>query len=854
MNSLSTTCFHCGLPAPRTFDTDINGQNQSFCCPGCRAVCLLIQDSGLDDFYKHRESLPLSKPFFSDVDSTDPHDLSIYDDPEYQCDFVDDRLIDSDKESSKFKTAHLQIYGMNCSACAWLIENQLQKIASIDKAQVNYSQRSLHLQWNNEQAQLSDLLRQVHALGFEFSPNRADQRQSGLEREESLFLRRIGVAGIGMMQVGMYAMAGYFGAGDSTLAILQFASLLVATLVIFYAAKPFFKGAWRAITHKHLSMDVPVSLALGLAYVASLVTAWANAAGDALANSEVYFDAICMFTFFLLASRFFEFKARSRWHNQQLEPRHDDLANLVDEQGNYHQVPCRTLNAGQKILIKTGERFPVDALLQSEHAEISQAQLTGEFLPLSKTIGQEISSGSINLGEPVEAMVLRSSSQSTLSRISQLVARAQLHKPRISGLADQISGYFVAAVLILATATYLFWMQRAPEQAFWVALSVLVVSCPCALSLATPTALTVLMHHLHSKGVLVQNPAALETLDQIDQVIFDKTGTLTSGEFHIKGVQDLSGDGDNTQIERAAQLEKLSSHPIANAFTKKSSSDLHTDGHFEQGHSCSDWTSFQGRGIEARIDGELMRIGDRDFVAEIFQGRTDSEFKDAMSAPATNHQKQVYLGSERGPLAIFALSDLIRPEAALLVNTLTKGEKKRTLSIFSGDRSEHAVHTGLALGITDVRRGMTAEQKMAAMAEIQNSGGSVLALGDGVNDAPLLAAAKMSIAVGNAVDLSKQKADFILLSNNLMVIDDLLLSAKKGKAVIAQNLLWALTYNICAIPLAMAGLVPPWLAALGMSASSAVVVLNAFRARSVSERTTANTATVESANLKTALS
>ena len=766
--------------------------------------------------------MPLNIPAFANSNTGPANkDFGLYNDPEYQQDFVDSIEATGAEESTE-QVAYLQIYGMNCSACAWLIEKQLQQTDSVISARVNYSQRTLYLQWDSEQTNLSDLVEQIYALGFEFSPSTHEQRETERNKEEQLFLRRIGVAGIGMMQVGMYAMAGYFGATDSTLAILQFASMLVATLVIFYAAKPFFVGAWRAITHKHLSMDVPVSLALGLAYIASLAATWSYSNGEALANSEVYFDAICMFSFFLLVSRFFEFKARSRWQNQQLEPHQGNSANLIDEDGSQRQVPSRLLATGNSILVKTGELFPVDVLLQSSRAEISQAQLTGEFQPLDKHRDDKISSGSINLGEPVEALVLRPAGQSTLSRIRHLVNQAQLHKPRISGLADQISGYFVATVLLLAMATYVFWIQKAPEQAFWIALSVLVVSCPCALSLATPTALTVLMQHLHSQGILVQNPSALEKLQDIDQVIFDKTGTLTCGEFQIEWVQDLSGEGEQRQLARARALEQLSNHPVANAFSHYNNQ---SETSFER-LNCSDWKAHQARGIEACLEGELVRIGDKDFVDEIGESNISDEFEDSK-----RNQKLVYLGNSKGPLAVFALSDLVRSEAAELIESIKRSRRSRQVHIFSGDNSSQVSQIGKHLGIEHIHTGMSAAEKMQAMVGMQNNQQSVLAIGDGINDTPLLASADISIAVSNAVELSKQKADFILVANNILAIDELFSSAARGKQIIAQNLSWALAYNICAIPLAMMGLVAPWLAALGMSASSAVVVLNAFRAK-----------------------
>lgn len=828
-----THCFHCGLPSDEKFSIEIAGRIHFFCCPGCQAVSRLIHQSGFEDFYLHRDQPALKPPPLEHLS-----DFSIYDDADYQREFVTNLNTESIDVAGAGdqRLARIQIHGMNCSACAWLVEKQLANIDGVTEARVNYSQRTLFLQWNDSSASLSELLTHVSALGFEVSPSRYDKKATQMRGEEKLFLRRIGVAGIGMMQVGMYAMAGYFGASEATLGILRFASLLITTLVVFYAAQPFFAGAARALTHRNLSMDVPVATALGLAYSASLVATWLGLGGTNSAggqHTEVYFDAVCMFTFFLLLSRYLEFTARSHWQKQRVMANLDDLANLVDKHGNQTAVAIRSLREAQFILVKTGEQFPVDVQIQSVQGgdsdnsivEINQAQLTGEFAPLTKTIGDEISSGSINVGAPVIAKVLRPFEQSTVAQIQVMVDQAQLHKPHISGLADQISGYFVFTVLLVAAASYFAWLQIAPERAFWIALSVLVVSCPCALSLATPTALTVLMHHLQKRGVLVQNSLALETLEKVDHIVFDKTGTLTRGEFRINSVEDLTGEGRQLQIARAQVLETNSNHPIAKAFYPDSESS-------KKKPNCTDWRFVDSLGVEALVDGEKMRIGEKTFVGQLV-GRQQRNLSDK---DTEDSGKLIYLGQEGRWLATFSISDELRPEAKQLVNMLRNSNAdnnafEKTLSIFSGDSSEQVDMVAKALRIQNVEKGINAAEKRAEMASLQQQGHCVLAVGDGINDGPLLAASDVSIAVASAADISKQKADFILLSNDLTAIQELFENAIKGKTVIAQNLAWALTYNLCAIPLAVAGLIPPWLAALGMSASSALVVINAFRAR-----------------------
>lgn len=807
-----TACYHCGLPADPRFSADISGQKESFCCPGCVAVASLIDSSGLGSFYRYRDRLPYAASTPTEVD------LSVYDDPEYQQGFVE--VLPSGMES-----ARIQVLGMNCSACAWLIEKQLEKEPGVERARVNYSQRVLHLEWDGREQKLSEILALINKLGFEVVPDRPQERQSAQRKEGRELLMRMGIAGIGMMQVGMYAIAVYAGEiggsfiSESTRDLMRHASLFLATVVIFYSAQPFFLGAFHALKSRHLSMDVPVSLALALAYFSSLIATWRG-------TGEVYFDAISMFCFFLLISRYLEFRARSQWNNARDKRVAVDQAWLLETESESGEKPkavaSSSLREGQLILIKNAEALPVDGLLLDDMAELDQAQLTGEFTPQVKHKGDELSSGSINLGKPMQVQVLRTQDQSAMAQIESVVARAEMHKPKIAGLADQISGYFVGALLLLAATTYLYWLNREPDQAFWVSLSVLVVGCPCALSLATPASLTVLMRHLRTRGILVQTPQALEALSKINSVLFDKTGTLTRGEFRLDWVEDLSDRGKPWCLQQAALLESLSGHPLARAFANQDPVQS----------LMADWQLFDGKGIQASVNGQLMRIGTEDFVTEL----VGTALPEKPKAQVEKAQQVIYLGAADQWLAVFALSDHLRKEARPLITQLKK--LGLNVGMLSGDPSGSVASIAAKLGITNWFKGMSAEDKYAQLKAYQAGGEHVLSVGDGINDAPFLSVADVSVALSDAVDMSKNKADFVLISNNLLAITELMENAHKARKVIAQNLSWALGYNLLAIPMAMMGLIPPWLAAIGMSLSSALVVLNALRARVTTESVT----------------
>ncbi|MEQ9021778.1 MAG: heavy metal translocating P-type ATPase, partial [Pseudomonadales bacterium] len=431
------------------------------------------------------------------------------------------------------------------------------------------------------------------------------------------------------------------------------------------------------------------------------------------------------------------------------------------------------------------------------------------------TRAQLLTSGSINLGSPVHLRVLRPQDQSALARIESIVSQAEIHRPRIAGLADQLAGYFVAILISLAVGTYLYWWFLDADQAFWIALSVLVVGCPCALSLATPTALTVLMRHLRAQGVLVQRPEALEVLPNIDRILFDKTGTLTEGRYQMINIQLVGMESESECLRIASVLESFSNHPLADVFDRPIS---------ESSYALSGWNAYAGRGVEAKINDQPYRIGTRDFVAGLTGSSLRAQIED-------QGQQKIYLGTQGQLLAIFEVSDRLRPEAASALDDLRMKLPGIKLGLLSGDPSAEVGVLARKLGLHDWADSMTPEGKYQRLKFYQQQGEKVLSIGDGINDAPLLSAADASIALSNAVDLSKNKADFVLLSNSLNAIPLLVDNARRARRIISENLGWALGYNLLAIPLAMMGMIPPWLAALGMSASSAIVVLNAFRAR-----------------------
>lgn len=798
-------CYHCGLPliAGHIFSRESGGEIQQFCCPACRAVASTIFASGLGNFYRYNTpsgratETALVEDDFRQLDEAAIQQAYVVEDPAGQ-----DRMV----------AVTLMIGGIHCAACTWLLESYLGAIAGVDSIVVSQAEQTAWIRWQRDSVRLSELFRAIAQLGYEPQFYTPDQLARSRQREFRGLLGRLGVAGIAMMQVGMFAIALYAGAmqdlADSYRDYLRWISALVATPVVLYSAQPFFKGAWRGLRHRSPGMDLPVAIAIGIAYLASL-RATVTGAG------EVYFDSVAMFTFLLLLGRFLE--SRARLHTAGVR---SDLYSLLpslvtrlsrDSAAAPETVPLTALVVGDQLLVKAGQVIPVDGTVLSGEGDISAAHLTGEFAAVARQAGDEVIAGSVLESGLLTVRAAAVGAQLKLQAISTLLARAQLSKPRMAQLADRLATYFVVAVLGLAAATYLYWrwFTGQPDHAFWVMLSVLVVSCPCALSLATPTALTAAANQLRRRGLLVSNGEVWEKAGTITDVVFDKTGTLTKGELTVAEVLPLAGVTPAACLQIAGALEVFSDHPIARAL---------------QASAPTQWSAGQPvvnpRGIEAVIDDRRYRIGSAEFVAGFGWPQP--------ALPAgSGDGSWVLLGCSEQPLCWIQLKDRLRDDADQCVKTL-KGLGYQQ-HLLSGDSSAQVEELAAALALDHWRAGMTPADKLAYVNTLQAAGRRVLMVGDGINDIPVLATADISVAMANASDLAKTQADSIALSGQLMSVLWLLAQARRARIIVRQNLFWALAYNVVAIPLAAAGWVPPYAAALGMSLSSLVVVGNALR-------------------------
>ncbi|TBR14705.1 MAG: heavy metal translocating P-type ATPase [Rugosibacter sp.] len=808
IESIEVFCYHCGLPVPpgtKTFIT-IDAVPRVLCCTGCQAVAQAIVGNHLTEYYRHRDALPESPrealPVALEI-------LGLFDHPKAQKNFVR-------AAGEHEREAALILEGITCAACVWLNEAHLRRQPGVTSVDINYATRRARVRWDTRVTKLSKLLEAVVAIGYRAHPYDVARSESLAQKERKTALWRLFVAGFGMMQVMMYAIPVYLAQTDSgsdmtsdIQQLMRWASLILTVPVVLYSAAPFFTNAWRDVTLRRLGMDVPVALGVGSAFAASL---WATLSG----RGEVYFDSVTMFVFFLLAGRYLEMMARQK-AVRSVETLARAMPTLATRfvrwpEAACEQVAAAELRVGDVIQIAPGESIPADGEVIAGVSAADESLLTGESRPLPKVAGDELIGGSVNVNSPLTMRVLRLGQDTRLAAITRLMERAAAEKPHVVHMADRVAGRFVVAVLLLAVATALVWWQLDPAQALWVFVAVLVVSCPCALSLATPVALTVATGALAARGVLVTRGHAIETLAQANHFIFDKTGTLTLGQLTLIEMITCRSTPE-AAIALAAGLEQGSEHPIGRALRQAANSIA----------PVANVRAVTGAGVLGVVDAIEWRLGRPDFVAGLHQKPLPLEIEAKVGAGDT----VIALGSADGWQAFFRLGDDVRPEAAAAMVALRCAGV--TLSIFSGDASAAVQRVGQALGIADVRGGMTPEEKHAAMTALQATGAVVAMVGDGVNDAPVLAKAQVSIAMGGGADLARAQADIVLLGNHLAALAPGVVLARRTVRVVRQNLLWAFTYNLTAIPLAMIGWVTPWMAGIGMSASSLLVVLNALR-------------------------
>jgi len=773
------------------------------CCRGCQAVASAIVAGGLEDFYRYRTE---KSPQAQELIPEQLNELELYDRDDLQKNFVY-------QQAGEEREASLILEGIVCAACVWLNERHVKALPGVLDFAVNYSTHRARVRWDNRRIRLSEILEAISAIGYHAHPFDPGRQEQLYKQERRQALRRLAVAGLGMMQVMMLAVALYAGADEGMTeglrSFLRWVSLLITVPVILYSARTFFTSAWRDMKRHQLGMDVPVSLAIGAAFLAS---AWSTLRG----TGEIYFDSVTMFTFFLLAGRFLEMGARHRAGQaaEELVKLLPATAARLTEAGE-ERVPVTDLASGDRVLVRPGESVPADGRVVDGRSSVDESLLTGESLPQTRKQGDLLVGGTVNTESPLIMEIEQVGEATVLSAIVRLLDRAQTEKPSVARTADRVAGWFVGGLLLVATAVATWWWLHDPEHAFAVTLSVLVVTCPCALSLATPAAVTAATGALTRLGVLTTRGHALETLARASHVIFDKTGTLTEGRLRLERVELLGTVNRTDCLQFAAALEQHSEHPIARALCAETSDGLQAE----------NVTAQAGLGIEGWIAGQCYRIGIPEFVLEL-QGEAKAAGKTGAEG-----QAGVLLGNDQGLLAHFTFADRLRERAAESVRRLKNLGVE--VELLSGDQTTTVQAVADELGIDQFQSRCRPEDKLARIHVLQQQGAVVAMVGDGVNDAPVLAGAQVSLAMGGGTQLAHASADMVLLSEQLPHLVTAIRASRRTLAVIRQNLAWALVYNVVALPLAAAGWIAPWMAAIGMSTSSLVVVINALRLRNL---------------------
>lgn len=803
-------CYHCGLPVPDnlSISVEIDQQDRPMCCYGCQAVAQSIVDSGMSDFYKFRTSNPLKA---QDIIPEFLSQLQTYDNPLVQQKFVEKQC---DSDNADIREVSLILEGIVCAACVWLNERTLQALDGIIDVSINYSTHRARIRWNDEKLQLSTILESICRIGYMAHPYDPQRHQFIIEKERKTHLKRLGVAAVFGMQIMILAVAMYtgewWGMDNSFMQTFRWTSLFLCIPLLLFSSRLFFENAWRDLKNKRVGMDVPVALGMAIAFTASVYH-------TIIDQGAVYFDSVSMFTFFLLIARYFEMLARKRSaeHTESLLTLTPAVATKIDSADQQSIIPVAELCVGDRILVKPGENIAADGIVVRGISGVNESLVTGESYPVTKSEGDKVIGGSTNTENSLVINVTNTGDDTVLASIHRMLDEAQKNKPRLALLADRIAARFVIAILSIATLVALYWYTNGSSQWLEYTVATLVVTCPCALSLATPTALTAANGQLAKLGLLPVRSHVLETLAKATDFVFDKTGTLTEGQLVLTDIKTLGNLEEKQCLVLAATLEAESEHPLAKAINAQIK---------DTTLLAKKRINTPGSGISAIINEQQWYIGNLDYIRQHCTQEIETSVLDALT---TAQHTSILLASSTQLTAIFSFEDVIRTESREMISQLE--QVGADTHLLSGDQTSITHHVASQLNIIHVAAGSKPDAKLDYVRRLQQQNKTVVMTGDGINDAPVLAGADVSIAMGHGSELAAAHADLVLISNHVLHISSGFKLAKKTFRIIKQNLSWAIIYNLVAIPAAAMGLVEPWLAAIGMSASSLIVVLNALR-------------------------
>ena len=804
----SNSCYHCGsfiLPND-SYELELAGVHRKFCCAGCMAIAQTIHGEGLEVFYARRAQSS-DKPAAYLASSEIPNSLTPYDDPSLLGRYTRPSGDGSDLETT------LRLEKIRCAACVWLCEQHLRRMPGVKEVQINYVSQKVKVEFSPEKTSLARLLFEIERIGYEAWPFEPSLSIEKSKKERRQLLTRLGVALLGMMQVMMYAWPSYVGDSDITVEydlLLGWTSWILTVPVMTYSAGPIFRAAWRSVasfrqTHM-LGMDVPIALALALAFSAVTVNLVTG-------SGQGYFDSITMFVAFILAARYVELLARQDAQGGA-EALAKQLPATCERVSSYPTslqveiVPVVRCNPGEVIRVPPGDVVPADGVLIESESSLDESLLTGESKPIDKKIGDRVYAGTHNILNPVLIRIDAVGQSTRIAGIASLLDQALQAKPVMVSLAEKWAGYFVGLLLIVAFLSSAIWYHVDPSRAWTVLVSVLVASCPCALSLALPTAMAAAQGAVTKLGVLIVRGHVLEGLVKATDLVLDKTGTLTMGQPELQEVLVARSDFSRVDaLKIAASMEVGQKHPLALSLLRAAEAD---------NLSLSTLPEAVINQLGKGLSSDVYRLGSAAWVG-------------AQQIAQDGQYGQVHLADDQGLIASFLFLDT--PRAGLEKLLTAARSRKIAVHLISGDDEVTVAWWAHHVGIDRFKGACSPEDKYRYIESLQKKNRVVWAIGDGINDAPLLARADVSIAVGAGAPLATAGADAILTANSLAPLAQSLLLADKTQRVIKENLIWALAYNLLAIPVAMMGWVNPWVAGIGMSLSSLAVTLNAWRLR-----------------------
>ena len=742
------------------------------------------------------------------------------------------RLLDTPQEWAQFSApeanalgcwrSSVVFEGMHCAACALTLEDALRSVPGVASVQISGASHRGQIVWSAEQTRPSEWMRAVERHGYKALPaNDAHAHQRRRDEARSM-VWRWSVAGLCMMQVMMYATPTYLSApGDisqESLFLLRWASWVLSLPVMLFSCKPFLSNAWRDLRERQISMDLPVALGMVVTFGVSTLGTFEP---DGPFGGEVFFDSFTMFVFFLLSGRWLELRLRDRTAGalEAVMNRLPDSVRKRQADGSWALLSIRRLAVGDVIEVLPGEAFAGDGRIVSGATQVDEALLTGESLPLKRQVGDRVIAGSHNISGTLHVLIEQVGAATRYAQIVALMESASVSKPAMALLVDRWAKPFLVAVLLAALASAIHGWSSDPAQAVMVAVAVLIVTCPCALSLATPAAMLATAGALARSGVLVRRLAALQNLASIDTVIFDKTGTLTRDALQVVQLHTREGVAAHQALAWAGSLARHSLHPVSRALWSEARRQAEVAQALPalEGLHAQDVQEQSGQGMQGLLlaPGQplrSLRLGSARFC----------------QAPAfAGHHVQVSLADERGWLATFELAEEVRPEAAGVVAQLQ--QMGLQLKILSGDGPRAVAEVARTVGVADAQGACNPQHKLQLLKAWQAQGHRVAMVGDGLNDGPVLAGADVSFALGQAAPLAQSKADFVLMGGHLQALVSTLVRSRQTLRIVKQNLVWAALYNAACVPLAVLGYLPAWAAGLGMALSSLLVVLNAMR-------------------------